>query len=384
LRKLSRVAVTGVAALALSVAAAPAAGAAATSAPPEQSAELRDGITSAGLMEHLQAFQAIADANDDTRAAGTPGYDKSVEYVVERLRAAGYTPSLQSFPFPYYEQTGPSSFERLTPTTTTFVEGTDFDTIQYSGNGTATGAVQAVDVNFADPSVITSGCEATDFAGFTRGNIALIQRGTCEFAVKIQNAEQAGATGVIVFNQGNTPERSGLLTGVTAGFPHDVPVITTSFALGQEGAGRRRHDRALHDADDLGDPAGGERGRRHSARRRRARHRRRRAPRLRRRGPGHQRQRHRLVGDPGDRRADRRGGHPHTRHHPLRVVGRRGGRAGRLGVLRRQPVGRRAAACSPARRRSRTRSSSTCSAGYSGSRWTLATTRRATRSPTST
>ena len=56
------------------------------------------------------------------------------------------------------------------------------------------------------PRASTSGCEAADFAGFPAGNIALVQRGTCTFAVKALNAQAAGASAVIIFNQGNTPD----------------------------------------------------------------------------------------------------------------------------------------------------------------------------------
>ncbi len=46
------------------------------SATPTDSAELRDAVTVAGILEHEQAFQGIADDNDDTRAASTAGYDR--------------------------------------------------------------------------------------------------------------------------------------------------------------------------------------------------------------------------------------------------------------------------------------------------------------------
>ena len=46
---------------------------------------------------------------------------------------------------------------------------------------------------------------------FTAGNIALVQRGTCNFTVKVANAEAAGASAVIIFNQGNTPDPRRLL-----------------------------------------------------------------------------------------------------------------------------------------------------------------------------
>ena len=55
----------------------------------------------------------------------------------------------------------------------------------YSGNGRVTGVVREVTPTVPLPvgqpdSTTNDGCEAADFAGFS-GDIALIQRGTCEF-----------------------------------------------------------------------------------------------------------------------------------------------------------------------------------------------------------
>ena len=81
---------------------------------------------------------------------------------------------------------------------------------------------------------VTSGCEAADFVGFPPGDIALIQRGTCTFATKALNAEAAGASAVIIFNQGNTPEREGLIVGTLGGLDIvDIPVVGASFADGE-------------------------------------------------------------------------------------------------------------------------------------------------------
>ncbi|MFO5689595.1 PA domain-containing protein, partial [Klebsiella pneumoniae] len=44
----------------------------------------------------------------------------------------------------------------------------------------------------------------------------MIQRGTCNFEQKAENAAAAGAAGVIIFNQGNTDDRKGL-ANVTGG-----------------------------------------------------------------------------------------------------------------------------------------------------------------------
>jgi hypothetical protein len=67
-----------------------------------------------------------------------------------------------------------------------------------------------------NPSIPTpnnsSGCEASDFteAGFVAGEVALLQRGTCGFAVKALNAQAAGASAVIIMNEGQSG-RTGLL-----------------------------------------------------------------------------------------------------------------------------------------------------------------------------
>ena len=80
----------------------------------------------------------------------------------------------------------------------------------------------------------TSGCEPEDFAGFTAGNIALLQRGTCPFVQKVETASAAGAVGVVMMNQGDTtdPARTGIFSGGvgTAG----IPAVGITYALGVE------------------------------------------------------------------------------------------------------------------------------------------------------
>ena len=62
----------------------------ASAAVPVDSSQLRDAVKVGGILEHEEAFQAIADANGDTRASGTPGYDASADYVAGKLEGAGY------------------------------------------------------------------------------------------------------------------------------------------------------------------------------------------------------------------------------------------------------------------------------------------------------
>lgn len=50
------------------------------------------------------------------------------------------------------------------------------------------------------PSGNPNGCTAGDFAGFTPGNIALIDRGACTFTTKVKNAQNAGAVAAVITN----------------------------------------------------------------------------------------------------------------------------------------------------------------------------------------
>lgn len=187
-------------------------------------AKLLECVTLAGVQRHLAAFQAIADANGGTRADGTPGYAASVDYVVRTLAAAGYDARRVPFTYPSVE----ADLQQISPAPATYATSE----FTGSGEGDVTAAVVPVDINLTPPRANTSGCEASDFAGFPAGAIALIQRGTCGFRDKALNAQAAGASAVVIFNQGNSPAREGLFSG-TLSFPAvGIPVVSASFADG--------------------------------------------------------------------------------------------------------------------------------------------------------
>jgi Zn-dependent M28 family amino/carboxypeptidase len=188
-----------------------------------------------GVREHQAALQAIADANGGNRFSGFAGYDASVDYVVERLEAAGYDPEVQEFDYLAYEVAGPSALQQIAPNATTYVEGVDFGAVTQTDPGDVTAAVTAVDLQFGLGNTSTSGCQASDFAGFPAGNIALLQRGDCTFEIKAENAAAAGAVGIVIFNQGNTTaaDRNGIpAVTLTANNTSGIPVLGTTYALG--------------------------------------------------------------------------------------------------------------------------------------------------------
>jgi Zn-dependent M28 family amino/carboxypeptidase len=193
---------------------------------------LRNAVTVTSVRSHQAALQAIADANGGTRASPSPGYDQSAAYVHDKLAAAGYNVAYQTFDFPFFQELAPSVLQQLAPTPTNYVYNVDQATMQYSGSGDISAVVQVVDLVLPPVGGSTSGCEASDFAGFVAGRIALIQRGSCDFIVKVTNAAAAGAVGVVIFNEGNSADRLGLING-TLGAPATIPVIETTFAVGQ-------------------------------------------------------------------------------------------------------------------------------------------------------
>jgi hypothetical protein len=199
-------------------------------------------ITQDDLWNHMVNFQAIADANPGpdghpSRNSGEPGYKASVDYVAEKMTDAGYNVTIQKYKFFYFAYTGIPLFSEVSPTPHDYVIADEWNPGQ--SLGTTTADLQPAGGIVIPPtptSSSSSGCTAADFTGFEAGRIALIQRGACNFGVKVLNAQAAGASGVIIFNEGN-PGRTAVLAGSlidAAGnrIVPTIPVAFTSFGIG--------------------------------------------------------------------------------------------------------------------------------------------------------
>ena len=309
--------------------------------------KLLECMTLEGVREHQAAFQKIADNSDDpfypgTRAAGHRGLRG--QRRVRRRPAAGRR--LRGDPRPGRDHV------QLPGGAAAAHAGRGRATRPASSPAAARAPSRARSSRSTSTSPAigrrTSGCEAADFAGIDWSgddDIALIQRGTCFFGTKAYYAEQAGAEAVIIFNQGNTPDREGLIvadaTSVDPPIPgapgpvtHGIPVVGASFAdgvaLAQPGSTAFIEVLPAETRTDynvIAELPGKNDGQRRDGRR---------PPRQRHRGPGDQRQRLRLGRAAGDRAAD---GQPQPGEHAaVRLVGRRGAGPARLGGLRRRAV----------------------------------------------
>jgi aminopeptidase Y len=187
-------------------------------------AKLLECVQVEGVREHQAEFQAIADDTGGTRASGTPGYVASVDYVVERMTAAGYNVTTQDFDYVNFFELSPTILQQVVPGPVTDLPNF---IMSYSGSGDVTASVTALP---APPTDATPGCEPTDFAGFTAGTIALISRGACTFQSKAENAAAAGAVAVVIYNN-----IAGDLFGtLSQAFTLDIGVTGITQALGQQ------------------------------------------------------------------------------------------------------------------------------------------------------
>ena len=199
------------------------------------------------ILHHQFKLQQIARRNGDTREVLSGGYTASLDYVVKTLERAGYKPQINMFDFPFWRETAPPVLNRVTPTPKTYVPGdadddgspaVDFITLGNSPTASALNkkVVPTNDIGTIPPATAgssTSGCEATDYPPETVGNIALVMRGTCAFVQKAEVAQQVGAAGVIIFNDGVGPGRQNPVF-VLNQVDLTIPAVISSFAVGKE------------------------------------------------------------------------------------------------------------------------------------------------------
>ncbi len=261
-----------------------------------------------------------------TVATGSPG-SQGMTSPSSTRSASSRTPDTHvDAGFEYFASAvlGPGVLEQTAPTPTTYVQDVDWGYLSQSDPGEVTAPVTAVDLQLGLGNTSTAAARRRTWPGSPRGNIALVQRGTCTFELKIENAAAAGAVGAVLFNQGNTTRRQ-----TAPGFPPSprrdntsgIPGIGATYARGVEWVGRPQvwsctsHANVVRelkttynvfaetpggDADNVVmagahlDSVGC--------------------------GSGHQRQRHRLGRDPRGRRADVQG--EAEEQGPLRPLGR--------------------------------------------------------------
>lgn len=141
-----------------------------------------------------------------------------------------------------FTNVGPTVFDLVAPDLEPYAQGSDYAVMPGSGSGDVTAPMVAVDlaIPLGDPNpntnpvdTSTSACEMADFtaAGFQPGDVALVQRGTCTFVSKVANAIAAGASAVVMINEGQAGRTTHQFGSVG---PVAIPVLSAEYAVGIE------------------------------------------------------------------------------------------------------------------------------------------------------
>jgi Zn-dependent M28 family amino/carboxypeptidase len=184
-------------------------------------AALRQRLSTDAMMADLSKLQDIANANGNTRAVGTPGYDASLDYVVGKLRDKGFdvqTPQFDAKVFhsdPGSVTAGGRSFEARA--------------LQFS---LATGPDGVSGPLVAAPAGDSPGCAAADYDKLpVQGAVVLVDRGACPFAQKESAVVQRGAVALIVADNVVEEKMGGTLGDTT---DVKIPVVSVTKSDGAQ------------------------------------------------------------------------------------------------------------------------------------------------------
>lgn len=164
---------------------------------------LREAVTAEAIQAHLEELNAIAVAGDGTRASGTDGYTRSQEYMSDALTAAGYDVTIDEFTFPYFNEVSPPEIS--------VVGGVSFSgdehlrALIYSRSGDLQAPIVTVGVDEEGQVSGSGGCQASDWASFPEGSIALAGPGPCFRRQMVEEAQDAGAVALVVSSPSYEP-----------------------------------------------------------------------------------------------------------------------------------------------------------------------------------
>jgi Zn-dependent M28 family amino/carboxypeptidase len=165
--------------------------AAPAAAAPVPPGDLVDAVSADSVLEHLTEFQAIADANGGNRAVGTPGYEASGVYIESVLEEAGYEPRRQEFV---------ALTQELLAYDLTITGAADVPVVGLPMEGTTGTGPEPIEAELVAPTDPLA-CATDAWTGVdVAGKIAVVSRGDCTFTEKVLAASEAGAIGILVYN----------------------------------------------------------------------------------------------------------------------------------------------------------------------------------------
>ncbi|CAM2743604.1 M28 family metallopeptidase [Mycobacterium intermedium] len=181
---------------------------------------LRNKVHTDAMMAHLQKLQDIANANNGTRAVGTPGYEQSVDYVVDVLRKNGFDVQTPEF--------SASVFEAEKGSVAIGDFKSEARALEYSLPTPEQGVTGPL---VLAPVEESPGCTPSDYDNLpVKGAVVLVDRGECQFAQKEDAAAQRGAAALIIADNVDEQSMGGTL-GANTEVKIPVVSVTKSVAV---------------------------------------------------------------------------------------------------------------------------------------------------------
>ncbi|KAL7628670.1 hypothetical protein AAE478_000185 [Parahypoxylon ruwenzoriense] len=184
------------------------------------------------LERNLWNLNRIADQNGGNRAFGLPGFEASVDYVLERAQGRFHQE------YDTWVQPFNHTFAQVRSISVTGPDGEAVDVVPLIYNpGTDAGGITAPLVDTPVDDERGSACFEDQWTGIdATGKLALVKRGTCAIADKLKLARAHGALGVILYNNVAGTPSSATLGAENVGLL--VPVGTIAQAVGESWSAR--------------------------------------------------------------------------------------------------------------------------------------------------
>jgi hypothetical protein len=203
-----------------------------TTQPPFSSLLIRS-INIDDLIGHLNQLERIANESSSTRAVGTPGFNKTVDYIHNHLtnNVVGLNVFREPVPVRSFAVINSPVFISYSDGTvknytySTNLARSDFTYVNYSGPASLT-------TNYTIAVISGFGCSSGDWQNASNRAALVIRGGSCTFADKGVLAAQNNASVLLFYNDGlNTANLAPV--SVRLRQRNTLPSLFLSFAAGQ-------------------------------------------------------------------------------------------------------------------------------------------------------
>jgi hypothetical protein len=207
-----------------------------TTTQPAPNETLATNIRFEDVMRYLTELQQIATAENQTRAFNTPGFNQTLDYIIDTLNEnTNYTVTKSFF---YVRQftlvRNPILISSINGTIQNHTFSNDLAVAEFYIAQFSTSADFS---DYVELTVIPNlGCTDDDWLAANpspSGRVALVKRGNCTFVEKAAFASKYNVAALLIYNDGGSPSNISPIP-ISLGPTNELPALFLSYTLGQE------------------------------------------------------------------------------------------------------------------------------------------------------